>query len=244
MMHMFSLALTPTLTIGLTRELKYPKKFHIVCNAKPSTFAYPKKTEEKKEKEKKRVETATLSITAKEKARQARKKAKMGDADMEVDDTKSETKEGEESTTTTMEVDKDAESTTAADAAAAAAEKPKKKREPEPTSFHVDNPARVTKTQALVCAFDTATQRYRPIRPQQAPVGVIILTDRTPEQIDDELGAVKPPSLEPEGETAPPEPFEWTPPPLPIAEESAAEEEEDAMKEEEEAAEEEDNNKA
>merc|ERR1712157_652440 len=76
MMHMFSLALTPTFTIGLNKDLKYPKSFEIQCNSKPSAFAYPKKLEEKKEEKKKRVETVMLSITAKEKARQARKRAK------------------------------------------------------------------------------------------------------------------------------------------------------------------------
>merc|ERR1712137_717787 len=70
MMHMFSLALTPTYTIGLNKDFKYPKGFEIQCNSKPSVFAYPKKLEEKKEEKKKRVETVTLSTTAKEKARE------------------------------------------------------------------------------------------------------------------------------------------------------------------------------
>merc|ERR1712226_655117 len=77
MMHMFSLALTPTFTIGLNQDLKFPKSFEIQCNAKPSAFAYPKKLEEKKEEAKKRVETVTLSTTAKNKARLARRKVKI-----------------------------------------------------------------------------------------------------------------------------------------------------------------------
>jgi len=214
LMHMFSLALTPTLTIGLNKNFKYPKGFEIVCNAKPSQFAYPKKLEEKKEKEKKRVETVTLSITAKEKARLARKKAKEGGGDaMDVDEEKektaaaadeSEAKDGE-----TMDVEEE--------------EKPKKKREPEPTSFKVGNPARITKAQSAYCEFDL-TQRYRPVRATEKPFGVIILTDSTPDEEEDVL-AIKPPSLEPEGELAPPEPFEWTPPPPPPAAEAKKEEE-------------------
>ena len=86
----------------------------------------------------------------------------------------------------------------------------KKKREPEPTSFRVGNPARITVAQSKVCEFDLS-QRYRPVRSEEKPFGVIILTDSTPGEEED-LGAVKAPSLEPEGETAPPEPFEWTPP--------------------------------
>merc|ERR1712137_645827 len=64
MMHMFSLALTPTFTIGLNKDFKYPKSWEIQCNSKPSVYAYPKKLEEKKEGKKKRVETVTLSTTA------------------------------------------------------------------------------------------------------------------------------------------------------------------------------------
>merc|ERR1712137_1249052 len=197
MMHTLSLALTPTYTIGLNKDFKFPKAFEVVCNSKPSAFAYPKKLEEKKEEKKKRVETVTLSITAKEKARQARKRAKEGGA-MEVDKEaeKPESKKEEEEA---GEEKKEEEE-----------KKVKKKREPEPTSFRVTNPARITTAQSAVCEFDLS-QRYRPIRPEEKPFGVIILTDSTPGEAED-LGAVKAPSLEPEGECAPPEPFEWTPP--------------------------------
>ena len=63
----------------------------------------------------------------------------------------------------------------------------------------------------------------------EKPFGVIILTDSTPGEAED-LGAVKAPSLEPEGECAPPEPFEWAPPGHP---EAAPEVEEEKPKEEE-----------
>ncbi|KAL3916983.1 MAG: hypothetical protein SGILL_004925, partial [Bacillariaceae sp.] len=205
MMHTFSLALTPTYTIGLNKDFKFPKKFEIVCNSKPSAFAYPKKLEEKKKEEKKRVETVALSTTAKEKARQARKRAKEGGGDaMDVDGEKPETKEEEKAKEggegEAMDVEKPEE----------AEKKPKKKREPEPTTFRISNPSRITTAQSAVCEFDLE-QRYRPIRTDEKPFGVIILTDSTPGEEED-LGAIKAPSLEPEGECAPPEPFEWTPP--------------------------------
>jgi 26S proteasome regulatory subunit N2 len=207
MMHMFSLALTPTYTIGLNKDFKFPKKFEIICNSKPSAFAYPKKLEEKKKEEKKRVETVTLSTTAKEKARQARKRAKEGGADaMDVDGEgeKFETKEDEKAENgdegESMDVEKSDE----------IEKKPKKKREPESAGFRICNPARITTAQSAVCEFDLE-QRYRPIRTDEKPFGVIILTDSTPGE-DEDLGAIKAPSLEPEGECAPPEPFEWTPP--------------------------------
>jgi 26S proteasome regulatory subunit N2 len=208
MMHMFSLALTPTLTIGLNKDFKFPKGFEIQCNAKASSFAYPRKLEEKKEEKKKRVETVTLSTTAKEKARLARKRAKAGlDTSMEV---VVESKEDDKKTAGVEGMDVDAcddkpEEEEEAD------KKLKKKREPEPTTFRVSNPARITKSQSLVCAFDL-NQRYRPIRPDEKPVGVIMLSDSTPETEDEELGTVKSPSDDPIGELAPPEPFLWTPP--------------------------------
>ncbi|GKZ00887.1 hypothetical protein MPSEU_001040400 [Mayamaea pseudoterrestris] len=228
MMHMFSLALTPTFTIGLNKDFRYPKNFEIQCNAKPSQFAVPKKLEEKKEERKKRVETVTLSTTAKEKARLARKRVKAGGHDsaaMDIDkeekvDSKDvvtfENKEGDDDKTDAMEVDKAVEEE----------DKPKKKREPEPKSFRVQNPSRMTKAQALVCEFDM-DQRYRPIRPEEQPIGVIILTDSRPNE-EEELQTVRTPSLEPEGELPPPEPFHWSPPvppPVvssPVAETSAA----------------------
>lgn len=204
MMHMFSLAVAPTYTIGLNKDLKYPKGFEIQCNSKPSVFTYPKKLEEKKEEKKKRVETVTLSTTAKSKARLARKKAKEGgDDSMRMDLDESEMKKEDEEEKKDMEVEEELPK--------------KKKREPEPTTFRVKNPSRITKAQSKVCAFDL-NQRYRPIRTNEKPYGVVILTDSTPEVADDELAAVKTPSLEPEGECAPPEPFEWTPPEFEVEE--------------------------
>lgn len=205
MMHMLSLAITPTFTIALNKDFKYPKNFEISCNAKPSAFAYPKPLEEKKEEAKKRVETVTLSTTAKSKARLARKKAKEEGDDVTMgDDTNDETKEDtkqekeEKKEGEAMDVDEDEE------------KKVKKKREPEPTSFKLSNPCRITKAQADVCSFDSS-QRYHPIRDQERPCGVILVTDSTPGEEED-LGTVKPPSIEDEDEAEAPEPFIWTPP--------------------------------
>ena len=219
LMHMLSVAITPTVTVALNKDFKYPKKFEIVCHSKPSVYAYPKKLEEKKEETKKRVETVALSATAKNKARIARKRVKeeeeVGEAGedgaMEVDkktedDDEEETAAEEEGKEKVESMDVDGSD----DKAAVASEetKPKKKREPEPTSFSVSNPARITTAQANVCAFDLS-QRYRPIRPEEKPYGVIMLTDSTPDE-EEEVGAVKTPAQEDEAD--PPEPFEWTPP--------------------------------
>jgi len=201
LMHMFSLALTPSFTIGLNKDLKYPKSFTILCETKPSVFAYPKRLEEKKEEKKKRVETVTLSTTAKNKARLARKRAKEEATDaMDVDVKKDEEEKNKE------------ESKDEASAAAATEEKKKKRREPEPTSYVISNPSRITSPQSDYCIF-TTNQRYTPIRPDAKPIGVVILTDGTPEvEEEDDLGdAVKAPTSD-EDEGDMPEPFEWAPP--------------------------------
>merc|ERR1712238_190747 len=75
-------------------------------------------------------------------------------------------------------------------------------------SFRISNHARITAAQADVCTFDS-NQRYKPIRPEEKPYGVIMLTDSTPGEEED-LGAVKAPAQEDEAD--PPAAFEWTPP--------------------------------
>jgi len=223
MMHMFSLALTPTFTIGLNKDLKFPKSFEIQCNAKPSTFAYPKKLEEKKEEKKKRVETVTLSTTAKNKARLARKKAKEDGEEsatgMDIDESekKIEDKEKKEDIKKVKEENPTKEDSMDVDGEGEGRPPPKKR---EPSSFRLKNPARITKAQSKVCVFDLE-QRYRPIRPNEEPFGVVILTDSTPSEEDQDLGAVQAPSLE--GECAPPKPFEWTPPAAEGGEKAATE---------------------
>merc|ERR1740124_1855787 len=234
MMHMLSLAITPTFTIGLNRDFKYPKNFEITCNAKPSYFAYPKKLEEKKEEKKKRVETVTLSITAKSKARLARKRAKEegetggGSGPMDEDEEKSSvvdvklSKEDEEGGAKSIDIDGDTKvGDTKVEEKVDENEtgRTKNKREPEPTTFCLPNPCRITKAQAEVCAFDQY-QRYRPIHHEEKPCGVIMVTDSTPGEEED-LGTVKAPSIESEDEADPPEPFEWTPPGHPDAQKSS-----------------------
>jgi len=221
MMHMLSLAVTPTFTIALNKDFKFPKNFEIACNSKPSSFAYPKKLEEKKEEKKKRVETVTLSITAKNKARLARKKAKEEGESGGGNDTMMEDEEDEEKSSSggnnangeggveSMDIDDGAKLDRTNESS-----KISVRREPESTSFRLSNPCRITKAQAEVCAFDL-NQRYHPIHHEEKPCGVIMLTDSTPGEEDD-LGTVKPPSIETEDEAEPPEPFEWTPPDHPV----------------------------
>lgn len=75
LLNFVSLALTPTALIGVNENLKVPKSFSIVSNAKPSTYKYPDFLKKEEGKGKEKVETAVLSTTAKVKARVVRKNA-------------------------------------------------------------------------------------------------------------------------------------------------------------------------
>ncbi len=64
MLNFVTLSLTPTALFGLNSELKIPKSFNFISNAKPSLFKYPEflKADDKKKQD--RVETVELSTTA------------------------------------------------------------------------------------------------------------------------------------------------------------------------------------
>merc|ERR1712157_222001 len=189
----------------------------ILCETKPSVFAYPKRLEEKKEEKKKRVETVTLSTTAKNKARLARKRAAAKE-DGEAEEMDLDKREDEEKLAEEMDVEKKEDEETTEDKANEKETKlkRKKKKVPEPTSFNIMNPSRITKVQSDFCTFDL-NQRYKPVRPSNASmeskmIGVIILTDSTPTEEEGELGdAIYTPGEENDRKDIP-EPFEWAPP--------------------------------
>jgi 26S proteasome regulatory subunit N2 len=66
--HFLSLTFTPTGIVGLNKNLE-PVEFKVVCNAKPSLFAYPPALVPPSEEKVEKVATAVLSTTAKSKAR-------------------------------------------------------------------------------------------------------------------------------------------------------------------------------
>jgi len=76
MLNFLNLAFTPTALIGLNNELKVPKSFKCVSNAKPSTYKYPEFIKIDKDKKKDKVQTAILSTTTKAKARKDRKEGR------------------------------------------------------------------------------------------------------------------------------------------------------------------------
>lgn len=239
-LHFMSLALAPTMVVGLNGDLMMPKAFSARCDAKPSQFAYPKKLEEKKEEKKERVQTAVLSTTAKAKAKEKKKEAeekkKDGDGDSEPKDSNA----GDD--TSKMEVDGEAEvkegteakektvsfsGAGGADAAEAAKgddgkegdsadgsgpARKKEKKEAEPVSYPLINPSRVTPLQRAFVVFDP-DQRYVPASRAAKPVGVVILKDGSPDEVDEELVAIEAPGIDDgDDEADMPEPFEWTAP--------------------------------
>lgn len=86
MLNFLNLTLSPTALIGLNKNLKVPKSFKCISNAKPSTYKYPEFIKIDKDKKKEKVTTAVLSTTTKAKARKDRKEGKTG-GDSMVDTT-------------------------------------------------------------------------------------------------------------------------------------------------------------
>jgi 26S proteasome regulatory subunit N2 len=88
-----------------------------------------------------------------------------------------------------------------------------KKEEPEPNSFTLSNPSRVTYAQ-YEYVTPTEGTRYRPVIASKRNLGVVVLTDSTPNVEDDALMEIEaPPKSGAEGPEPPcPEPFDWTPP--------------------------------
>ncbi|KAK9262293.1 armadillo-type protein [Lipomyces tetrasporus] len=79
-----SLSFTPTAIIGVRSDLKIPE-FSFFCNAKPSKFDYPPKTEEQTSKVPEKVATAVLSTTARAKARAKKSEKEKAEAEAEAE---------------------------------------------------------------------------------------------------------------------------------------------------------------
>ncbi len=73
LMHFMSLALHPTMIMGLNKDFRLPRDWNVVCDARPSHFSYPKPLEKKKGEKKAHVTTVALSTSSKAKAREHRK---------------------------------------------------------------------------------------------------------------------------------------------------------------------------
>ena len=195
-LHFLSLSFQRTAVIGLNKELKMPKSFSMVCNAKASQFKPPNPLKQKTEEKKERVETVTLSTTARAKARSARKKEEEGGGEPQAEEVEKKESEDKDDSGSKDTDGKDRE----------------KEVEKEPPTHRLSNPARVTLAQKGYVAFDP-DQRYSPVHAVVS--GIMMLSDATPDQTDDGLQDVETPAAraaDEEEEAECPEPFDWTPP--------------------------------
>lgn len=211
--HFLSLAFTPACLVGLNADLKMPK-VEFKSSGKPSQFAYPPPLEEKTKTKTEKVETAVLSITAKHKRKEAEKKK---EEKMEVDDDKKD--EGQEKEKKVSLSSSSAATSTSTSVFLSSSfeqkveekkEEEKKEKEKEPDFEHLQNPARVMKTQLKVLSLKEGS-RYRPVK-ELSHGGVIMLKNVSPDDTEDLVEMVEAggPKTEEEEEPEPPEPFEWT----------------------------------
>ena len=149
--HFLSLTLQPTALIGVNKELKVPKGFKFVSNAKPSLYDYPTLLKADQKEVKKEAQKVDLSTTAKAKARAAKKAHDKNDKDgMEIEPSLSKGLSliSEASKNEKKEEKKEG-----------AIEEEKKKD--EPTFLELENPSRILLKQQKVISY--VANRYKPI---------------------------------------------------------------------------------
>lgn len=195
MTHFLSLSFTPTALIGLNEKLEIPANYEVVCNAKPSQFAFPPDIETKKEEKKGPLKKAVLSVTAK-KARKDKKTAVDADGDVEMKDaTTAGGDTADDESKKKEEEKKEAE---------------KKKKVEEPSSFSVSNPSRVTPQQHGF--ISEVNGRYHPVTQQARGTGIVLLVDTKPDE-EESIYQPKAPKIGVPGVSAdepePPEPFQF-----------------------------------
>lgn len=127
MLNFINLALTPTALIGLNHNLKVPKSFKCISNAKPSTYKYPEFIKVDKDKKKEKVTTAVLSTTTKAQARKNRKEGKAHEEPPTPEKKPAEKKDEEMANEEAKKLEEE------------------KKNEPEPDFQELKNPSRVLK---------------------------------------------------------------------------------------------------
>lgn len=185
--YFLSLSLTPSAMIGLDSNLRAPK-VELLCNCKPSTYAYPPPVTTESTKEVAKVEKAVLSTTAKAKERQkkkdAEKQSKSGGAadksgmDVDEEPSKADAAAGDKEA---GEGGAKGEGGAAAEGAAAAEGKEKAAKEKEPSSYTLTAPCRVVPQQVKFVSFP-AGSRWAPVKRGAAPYGILVLKDLTPDE--------------------------------------------------------------
>lgn len=134
MQNFLTLTLTPTALIGLNKNMKVPKTFKCILNAKASRFKYPDFIKADKDKKKERVTQAVLSTQSKAKARKDRREGRTGNAAASEAGTPATPKKNEDADAEMKDADK-AEKNDAEE----------EKEEEEPESSQLKNPSRMLK---------------------------------------------------------------------------------------------------
>lgn len=193
--HFLSMALTPTMIVGVREDLKMPK-FEFSCNANPALFEYVPKVEVKNEKAPEKLVTAILSTTKKAQHRAKKTKKKRGDEDSDVemeDHTEDKIKDD------AMDVDEERKADDATALTKAASEK---------KSFRVENLSRVLPSQLRYISFDKDS-RFTPSRQFRGVGGVIVVADQKPNEPVEFMQTVRQANSpdDEENEAPVPEPF-------------------------------------
>jgi len=148
--HFISLSLTPTVLIGVNKDLRVPKGFKFTSNAKPSLFEYPALLKADQKEVKKEAAKVDLSTTAKAKARAAKKAHDKDKDGMEIEGpalAKGPSLVSETSKVEEKKVDEKKEE--------------EEKKKDEPNFAELVNPARVLVKQQKVIAY--GQNRYSPV---------------------------------------------------------------------------------
>merc|ERR1719399_165982 len=143
----------------------------------------------REEEKKERIETVVLSTTAKAKAKAIMKQKSMesqgdGAGDVEMTDT-ADSKSGEVDDASAGETKKQGDGSKVDKDDSGETKGEKKEEAPEPKYFALQNPCRVTFAQQRFLKYDDGN-RYRPVHDKKKRnLGVIVLTDTTPQEEDD-----------------------------------------------------------
>jgi len=192
MLHFFSLALSPSVLVGLNKEFKLPQSFAVHCAAPSSKYAYPPKIKEKIEAKKERVVTAILSTTLKQQARERakdREKDSIAEGTLEYADNLTAL----DSTTTIGNND--------------LLKRNSEKEKGQSRNHFLSNPTRVLDSQQIHCSF-LLDRRYIPVLTNIRPTGVVMLCDRRPSELA-ETAEINCLSLKCIEEEQAPLPFSW-----------------------------------
>mmetsp|Transcript_5505 Transcript_5505/g.16241 ORF Transcript_5505/g.16241 Transcript_5505/m.16241 type:complete len:968 (+) Transcript_5505:141-3044(+) len=163
MLHFFSLALAPSMLVGLNKDFQLPQSFSVYCAAPALRYAYPPKAKEKQETKRERVITAILSTTLKQQARERARGKEDGLVTQKhiISDQNTSRKHRQVELKKQIEVSDD--------------------------GYHfLTNPTRIINTQQPHCAF-ILDGRYTPAAINMKAVGIIMLIDHSPTEVADTI---------------------------------------------------------